>query len=65
MYDEIEAEVNLVFDQLMYLLSHEVYTYSKNVASMVILDGTDFTKTMGAGKTTVVGPLLANTRRGT
>ena len=45
-YDEIEAEVNLVFDQLMYLLSHEVYTYSKNVASMVILDGTDFTKTM-------------------
>jgi hypothetical protein len=37
-YDEIEAEVNLVFDQLMYLLSEEVYIHSKDVASMLHLD---------------------------
>ena len=37
-YDEIEAEVNLVFDQLIFLLNEEVYNYCNNVAAMLHLD---------------------------
>lgn len=38
LYNEIEAEANLVFDQLIYLVSDEVYTYYKNVAAASCLD---------------------------
>ena len=38
MYDEIEAEANLVIDQLYFLLSDEVYTYYKNLAASTELD---------------------------
>lgn len=37
-YDEIEAEVNLVFEQLIFLLSNSIYSYYKNTASMLLLD---------------------------
>ena len=37
-YDEIEAEANLVFDQLVFLLSDELYTYYKNAAASARLD---------------------------
>lgn len=33
LYDEIEAEANLVFDQLVYLMSDEIYGYYKNFAA--------------------------------
>lgn len=38
LYDEIEAEANLVIDQLYFLLSDEVYTYYKNLAASTKLD---------------------------
>lgn len=38
LYDEIEAEVNLVFDQLVYKLSEQIYAYYKIVASNILLD---------------------------
>ena len=38
LYDEIEAEVNLAFDQLIYKLSDQCYAHYKTVAASVILD---------------------------
>lgn len=38
LYDEIEAEVNLVFDQLIYKLSDQIYSYFKILASNILLD---------------------------
>jgi len=38
LYDEIEAEVNLCFDQLVYKLSEQMYTYFKTQASSLLLD---------------------------
>lgn len=38
LYDEIEAEVNLVFDQLVYKLSEQIYAYYKIAASNICLD---------------------------
>lgn len=38
MYDEIEAEANLVIDQLYFLLSDEVYTHYKNLAASTQVD---------------------------
>jgi len=38
LYDEIEAETNLVFDQLVYKLSEQIYSYFKIVASSILLD---------------------------
>lgn len=38
LYDEIEAEANLVIDQLYFLLSDEVYSYYKNLAASTKLD---------------------------
>ena len=38
LYDEIEAESNLVIDQLYFLLSEEVYTYYKNLSASSVLD---------------------------
>jgi cytoplasmic FMR1 interacting protein len=33
LYDEVEAEVNLCFDQFIYKLSDSVFTYYKQLAS--------------------------------
>ncbi|KAJ3433774.1 cytoplasmic fmr1-interacting protein-related [Anaeramoeba flamelloides] len=38
LYDEIEAEVDLTFDQLVFVLTEEIYSYYKNVASIKQLD---------------------------
>eukprot|EP01091_Cochliopodium_minus_P018721 TRINITY_DN766_c0_g1_i1.p1 TRINITY_DN766_c0_g1~~TRINITY_DN766_c0_g1_i1.p1 ORF type:complete len:1390 (-),score=504.69 TRINITY_DN766_c0_g1_i1:45-4214(-) len=38
LYDEIEAEVNLAFDQFIYKLSEQVYTYYKTRAASILLD---------------------------
>ena len=38
LYDEIEAEVNLVFDQFSFLISDDVYSYYKNYAASLVLD---------------------------
>ena len=37
-FDEIEAEVNLVFDQLLFLLNKTIYAHFKNAAAMNCLD---------------------------
>lgn len=43
LYDEIEAEVNLCFDQLVFKISEQIYTYFKVQASryLCILIGSD------------------------
>lgn len=38
LYDEIEAELNLVFDQFTYQTAEDVYAYFKNYAASNILD---------------------------
>jgi cytoplasmic FMR1 interacting protein len=38
LYDEIEAETNLVFDQFVFLLSEELFAHYKDVAAYMILD---------------------------
>lgn len=38
LYDEIEAEVNLCFDQLVFKLSEQIYTHFKTQASSILLD---------------------------
>ena len=38
LYDEIEAEVNLAFDQLIYKLSDQCYAHYKTVASCMVFD---------------------------
>jgi len=38
LYDEIEAEVNLCFDQLVYKLSEQIYVQFKSQASSILLD---------------------------
>ncbi|XP_071846795.1 cytoplasmic FMR1-interacting protein 2-like isoform X2 [Apostichopus japonicus] len=38
LYDEIEAEVNLCFDQLVYKLSEQIFAYYKAVAASILLD---------------------------
>jgi cytoplasmic FMR1 interacting protein len=40
LYDEIEAEVNLVFDQMMFLIGEQMYDHFKNAASSSLLNGT-------------------------
>lgn len=37
-YDEIEAEVNLCFDQLIFLLSNKIFAHAKNAASSLLID---------------------------
>ena len=32
MYNEVEGEMNLVFDQLLYMLNRHLYTYYKNLS---------------------------------
>ena len=39
LYDEIEAEVNLVFDQLIFLISDHVYSYYKDNIGSRTIDG--------------------------
>jgi cytoplasmic FMR1 interacting protein len=38
LYDEIEAEVNLCFDQFVYKLSEQIYGYYKHLAGTIMLD---------------------------
>ena len=38
LYDEVEAEVNLCFDQFVYKLSEQVYSYYKHLAGSILLD---------------------------
>ena len=38
LYDEVEAEVNLCFDQFVYKLSEQVYAYYKHMAGSILLD---------------------------
>ena len=38
LYDEVEAEVNLVFDQLVFMLCDTIYGYYKNSAAASLLD---------------------------
>ena len=38
LYDEIEAEVNLVFDQFLFLIADELYSHCKNRASVGALE---------------------------
>lgn len=38
LYEEIEAEANLVFDQLVYKLSDQVFRYYKRYAASILLD---------------------------
>jgi len=38
LYDEIEAETNLVFDQFVFLLSEEIFSHYKDVAAYMVLD---------------------------
>lgn len=38
LYDEVEAEVNLCFDQFLYKLSEQIFTYYKHLAGSILLD---------------------------
>mmetsp|Transcript_39820 Transcript_39820/g.66707 ORF Transcript_39820/g.66707 Transcript_39820/m.66707 type:complete len:1295 (-) Transcript_39820:208-4092(-) len=38
LFDEIEAEVNLAFDQLLHHLSNEIFKYFKTLAGSILLD---------------------------
>lgn len=38
LYDEVEAEVNLCFDQFVYKLSEQIFTHYKQLASSILLD---------------------------
>ncbi|CAH1778161.1 unnamed protein product [Owenia fusiformis] len=38
LYDEVEAEVNLCFDQFVYKLSDQIYAYYKHLAGSMMLD---------------------------
>lgn len=38
LYDEVEAEVNLCFDQFIYKLSEQIFAYYKHLAGSILLD---------------------------
>ncbi|KAK7874487.1 hypothetical protein R5R35_001571 [Gryllus longicercus] len=38
LYDEVEAEVNLCFDQFVYKLSEQIFAHYKQLASSILLD---------------------------
>lgn len=38
LYDEVEAEVNLCFDQFVYKLSEQIFSHYKQLASSILLD---------------------------
>ncbi|KAI1287333.1 Cytoplasmic FMR1-interacting protein [Halotydeus destructor] len=38
LYDEVEAEVNLCFDQFVYKLSEQIFAYYKHSAASILLD---------------------------
>jgi len=40
LFDEIEQEVNLVWDQLVYTLASQLWAYYKNIASKILIDKT-------------------------
>ena len=38
LYDEVEAEANLVLDQVIFILSDDIYSYYKSIASTLTVD---------------------------
>ena len=38
LFDEVEAEVNLAFDQLIFNVAKQMFVYAKNLASQLMLD---------------------------
>lgn len=38
LFDEVEAEVNLVFDQIVFLVADDVYGHAKNQSALALLD---------------------------
>lgn len=38
LYDEVEAEVNLCFDQFVYKLSEQIFAHYKQLAASILLD---------------------------
>lgn len=38
LYDEVEAEVNLCFDQFVYKLSEQIFAYYKHLSGSILLD---------------------------
>lgn len=38
LYDEVEAEVDLCFDQFIYKLANKIFAYYKTLASTMLLD---------------------------
>ena len=38
LYDEVEAEVNLCFDQFVFRLSEDIYSLYKQIAASLLLD---------------------------
>ncbi|XP_076441680.1 cytoplasmic FMR1-interacting protein 2-like [Babylonia areolata] len=50
LYDEIEAEVNLCFDQFVYKLSDQIVAYYKHLAGSILLDKRYRAELMSAGE---------------
>ncbi|KAK7103491.1 cytoplasmic FMR1-interacting protein 1 homolog [Littorina saxatilis] len=50
LYDEIEAEVNLCFDQFVYKLSDQILVYYKHLAGSILLDKRYRAELMSAGE---------------
>ncbi|XP_025103789.1 cytoplasmic FMR1-interacting protein 2-like isoform X2 [Pomacea canaliculata] len=50
LYDEIEAEVNLCFDQFVYKLSDQIFAYYKHLAGSIFLDKMFRAECMSAGE---------------
>lgn len=56
LYDEVEAEVNLCFDQFVYKLSEQVYAYYKQLAASMLLDKRYRAECLSRGAGVGVGP---------
>uniref|UniRef100_A0A0B6ZWY0 Cytoplasmic FMR1-interacting protein n=1 Tax=Arion vulgaris TaxID=1028688 RepID=A0A0B6ZWY0_9EUPU len=50
LYDEVEAEVNLCFDQFVYKLSDQIFAYYKHLAGSIMLDKRFRAECMSSGE---------------
>ncbi|KAK3732632.1 hypothetical protein RRG08_057326 [Elysia crispata] len=50
LYDEVEAEVNLCFDQFVFKLSDQIFAYYKHLAGSIMLDKRFRAECMSAGE---------------
>lgn len=50
LYDEVEAEVNLCFDQFVYKLSDQIFAYYKQLAGSILLDRRFRAECLNAGE---------------